>query len=133
MQEIDHFTYEVANLGAVEQFYAEVLDLPLHKRHGPEFDGHSRHTFYWLKGHSIGFFPEAELKGTRDPQGSVQGSPLFWAYEVSEKEFDAVMRKLDSLKLNYSGPIQEPKDWPIAKSVRFSDSDGFCLEAAVRR
>jgi catechol 2,3-dioxygenase-like lactoylglutathione lyase family enzyme len=131
IQEFDHYTYEVSDITAVERFYADVLDLPLHVRLGVDGRG-PRHTFYWLGAHSIGFFQEDELKGARDPH-RVWDSPQFWAFRVAPEDFDPARRKLDQLETEVSGPMEHPSDWPIARSIRFSDPDGFSLVLAVWR
>lgn len=128
MQAIDHFTYEVSDLERVLRFYDEVLDVPLLKRHpGPIF-----HAFCSVNGHAVGFFPEEDLKGVRDP-AAAPDSPVFWAYEVAADAFEGVLRRLDALEVEYVGPSEHPSDWPITRDVRFNDADGFNLEVAVRR
>jgi catechol 2,3-dioxygenase-like lactoylglutathione lyase family enzyme len=131
VQEFDHFTYEVADIEAVEQFYAEVLELPLHIRLGLNGKGF-RHTFYWIGRHSIGFFQEEEMKGRRDPQ-HLWENPQFWAFRVTDAGFDSARCKLDQLEIEYLGPTEHPADWPIARSLRFNDPDGFSLELASWR
>jgi catechol 2,3-dioxygenase-like lactoylglutathione lyase family enzyme len=138
MQGIDHFTYEVDDITAAEKFFEEVLELPLWRRLGvPEFMPQVlRHTFHTMTDpegheHHIGFFHWPELKGTR-PLKPQADYPRCWGFEVAEADFEPALRKLELAEVEYLGPTEFPKEWPIARSVRFNDPSGYPLEVCVR-
>ncbi len=113
----------VSDLDATEQFYHELLDMPVISKVA------NRHIFF-RTGSSVllCFIPEVTRKETRLPPHYATG-PQHIAFECEPENYKAWKRKLQEKAI----PLIHEQEWPGGfKSCYFLDPDGHVLEIVPR-
>jgi catechol 2,3-dioxygenase-like lactoylglutathione lyase family enzyme len=120
IEQLDHFGIEVADLARAQQFYTEVLGLPVVMR---------MHNQVLLDcgGQNLALFEVPRAPLDADARKALIGSPLgkgHHAFRVSANDFASARERLKAAGVESATPI----DWGDHDCLYFLDPDGNLLE-----